>query len=42
MCIRDRHRNGPTDTIPLGVDDSIGRFVTIDSVKNNQLSTQEN
>tara|TARA_Y100000816_G_scaffold251243_1_gene201619 strand:+ start:169 stop:1554 length:1386 start_codon:yes stop_codon:yes gene_type:complete len=37
-----KHRNGPTDTIPLGVDDSIGRFVTIDSVKNNQLSTQEN
>ncbi|MBL40081.1 MAG: replicative DNA helicase [Chloroflexi bacterium] len=37
-----KHRNGPTDTIPLAVDDSIGRFVTIDSVKNNQLSTQEN
>ena len=37
-----KHRNGPTDTIPLAVDDSIGRFVTIDSARNNQLSTQEN
>ena len=37
-----KHRNGPTDTIPLAVDDSIGRFVSIDSVRNNQLSTQEN
>ena len=27
-----KHRNGPTDTIPLGVDDSIGRFISIDSV----------
>ena len=32
-----KHRNGPTDTIPLAVDDSIGRFVTIDSARNNQL-----
>ena len=37
-----KHRNGPTDTIPLAVDDSVGRFITIDSVRNNQLSTQEN
>jgi len=37
-----KHRNGPTDTVPLAVDDSIGRFVSIDSVRNNQLSTQEN
>ncbi|MDG2101016.1 MAG: replicative DNA helicase [Dehalococcoidia bacterium] len=37
-----KHRNGPTDTIPLAVDDSVGRFITIDSARNNQLSTQEN
>tara|TARA_B110000438_G_scaffold300922_1_gene354486 strand:- start:1283 stop:2668 length:1386 start_codon:yes stop_codon:yes gene_type:complete len=37
-----KHRNGPTDTIPLAVDDSLGRFITIDSARNNQLSTQEN
>ncbi|MBK90189.1 MAG: replicative DNA helicase [Chloroflexi bacterium] len=37
-----KHRNGPTDTVPLAVDDSIGRFVSIDSVRNNQMSTQEN
>ncbi|MBI63401.1 MAG: replicative DNA helicase [Chloroflexi bacterium] len=34
-----KHRNGPTDTIPLGVDDSIGRFITIDSV-NKQAITE--
>ncbi len=37
-----KHRNGPTDTIPLAVDDSIGRFVSIDSVRNSQLTSQEN
>jgi|TARA_B110000263_G_scaffold220277_1_gene208043 replicative DNA helicase len=37
-----KHRNGPTDTIPLAVDDSLGRFITIDSAKNNQLTTLEN
>ena len=33
-----KHRNGPTDTIPLGVDDSIGRFITIDSVNKQAMA----
>ena len=33
-----KHRNGPTDTIPLGVDDSIGRFITIDSVNKQAIA----
>ena len=33
-----KHRNGPTDTIPLGVDDSIGRFISIDSVNKQTMA----
>jgi len=33
-----KHRNGPTDTIPLGVDDSIGRFISIDSVNKQAMA----
>ena len=33
-----KHRNGPTDTIPLGVDDSIGRFITIDPVNKQAMA----
>jgi replicative DNA helicase len=33
-----KHRNGPTDTIPLGVDDSIGRFISIDSVNKQAIA----
>ena len=33
-----KHRNGPTDTIPLGVYESIGRFITIDSVNKQAMA----